>query len=96
MEGAAHIKPDADRAASLAFAFTQLLSLPMSPAVEAMIAARKRGRLHVETPPAAFGSVDAIMAQVNASADCVAVVDRLGLLPVIYPRCFTDGCQPRP
>jgi hypothetical protein len=36
------------------------------------------------------------MAEVAAGAACVAVIDKLGLLPVVYPACFPDGCPKAP
>jgi hypothetical protein len=96
LEGAAHIKPDPQRAANIAFAFSELLKLPISPPAEAMEDARKQGRQQEETPPDDFSSVEAIMAEVGVAADCVAVIDQLGFLPVIYPQCFPEGCPPAP
>jgi hypothetical protein len=94
--GADHIRPDHRQAELLAYAFSDLLSLPMTPPTPVMQAARKRGRAEAGLPPDAFASVEAIMAEVTAGAVCVAVIDELGLLPVVYPACFSDGCSTGP
>jgi hypothetical protein len=52
--------------------------------------------LEAEVLPDAFGSVEEIMAGVAASAACVEVIDRLGLLPVVYPACFQANCASTP
>jgi hypothetical protein len=93
LDGQKHIKPDPEQAEKLAFAFSEIAGLPMSPPRVAMEAARKQGRQQeAEVLPDAFGSVEEIMTMVDASAACVEVIDRLGLLPVVYPVCFPDGC----
>jgi hypothetical protein len=92
LDGPKQIKPDPEQAEKLAFAFSEIAGLPMSPPRVAMEAARKQGRQQAEVLPDAFGSVEEIMAGVAASAACVEVIDRLGLLPVVYPVCFPDGC----
>jgi hypothetical protein len=96
LAGSKHIRADPGRAANIDYAFSELLTLPISPLAADMITARKRGRLDAEISPDAFDSVKAIMAEVAVSAECVTVIDNLVLLPVIYPQCFPQGCPPRP
>jgi hypothetical protein len=96
LDGPKHIKPVLGQAEKLAFAFSEITSLPMSLPVATLEAARKEGRLEAEVLPDAFGSVEEIMAGVEASAACVEVIDRLGLLPVVYPACFQADCASTP
>jgi hypothetical protein len=96
LDGQKHIKPNPEQVEKLAFAFSEIAGLPMSPPRVAMEAARKQGRQEAEVLPDAFGSVEEIMAGVEASAACVEVIDRLGLLPVVYPACFQADCASAP
>jgi hypothetical protein len=90
--GTDHIRPDQRLLTRLEAGFESIAGIEGSPPAAKMEAARQAGRVEATKPPDPFMSIEEIMAGIGPSAECLRVIDRFGLVPVVYPLCFADGC----
>jgi hypothetical protein len=84
LAGADHIRVDPNAARRRDAALEQLLTLPYSPDAAAMQAARRAGQKEPSAPPDAFASIADIVDAVDADLQCIALIERLGLAPLVY------------